>query len=261
MVENPDQQSAGRAQMHRFYAHAMELLELAQVPYLVGGGYAMAHYTAIVRETKDLDLCLRPRHRDAALKALSDAGYRTEIVWPHFLGKALSGDAFVDIIYNSGNGLCPVDDQWFTHAHHGAILHRQVPICPVEEMIWPKAFVQDRDRYDGADVAHLILKCGRHIDWTRLIARFASHEHVLLAQALLFRYSYPSERDCVPDWALEQLLARARCDPPANQKICRGTNLAIRQYLTDVRQWGFADARLQPLGPLTPAEIDSLPAD
>ena len=245
----------------QFYLRALELLDKARVPYVVGGGYAMAYYTGIIRHTKDLDVFVRPHHRDWALKTLADGGYRTEITWPHFLGKAIhSNDAFVDVIYNSGNGLCPVDDDWFIHAEQGNMLGRLAPMCPPEEMIWSKAFVQDRDRYDGADVAHIILARGDKLDWHRVLRRFKSHERVLMAHLLLFGYAYPSERDRVPGWVLDELLVKVRSEAPTDEPICKGTNLAIRQYLTDVRERGFEDARLQPRGPLTADEIDRLPA-
>ena len=58
-----------------------------------------------------------------------------------------------------------VDDLWFTHAAPGRVLGVPVLLCPPEEMIWSKAFIMERERYDGADVAHLILACGRELDW------------------------------------------------------------------------------------------------
>ncbi len=44
----------------RFYVNALAVLAEANVPYLLGGAYALAHYTGIVRHTKDLDLFVRP---------------------------------------------------------------------------------------------------------------------------------------------------------------------------------------------------------
>ena len=39
-----------------FYRRALMALQAARVPFLVGGGYALAHYTGIIRHTKDFDL-------------------------------------------------------------------------------------------------------------------------------------------------------------------------------------------------------------
>ena len=61
-------------------------------------------------------------------------------------------------------------------------------------MIWTKAFVMERERYDGGDVAHLLLKCSEQLDWHRLVSRFDSHWRVLLSHLILFGYIYPSEK-------------------------------------------------------------------
>jgi hypothetical protein len=243
-------------QTRAFYLRSLAALDEAGVPYVVGGGYAMAYHTGIVRNTKDLDLFVTRLNRDWALRVLRNAGYRVEMTWPHFLCKALHNDSFIDILYDSANGLCPVDDKTIEHAQPAEILGRPVPLCPPEEMIWSKAYVMDRDRFDGADIAHLILACGDDIDWNRLISRFVRHEQVLLAHLLLFDYSYPSERQQVPEWVVQELMQRVQQQPCADEKICQGTFLAKDQYHYDVNHWGYADARLaQNGGPLTGEEL------
>ncbi len=58
-------------------------------------------------------------------------------------------------------------------------------------MIWSKAFIMERERYDGADIAHLILACGRDLDWRRLLGRFGRRWRVLLSHLVLFGFVYP----------------------------------------------------------------------
>jgi hypothetical protein len=243
----------------RFYVDVLKQLDRAQVPYAVGGGYAMAHYTGIARNTKDLDLFIKPEDRDRTLTTLAAAGYKTEFFYPFWIAKALSGDAFVDLLYSSGNGVCVVDDLWFEHGVRSDVLGYQTLLVPAEEQLWSKAFVQDRDRFDGADVIHLILGRGRKFDWERLLWRFRTHEPVLLAHLLLFRYAYPTERDAVPDWVMQRLQDASADMPAPHAKVTRGPFLAQRSYGVPVRDWGFIDGRLQPHGPLTQEEIDQLP--
>ncbi len=100
------------------------------------------------------------------------AGYRSELYFSHWLGKAFHGTDFVDIIFSSGNGACPVDDKWFARAVVGKVLGRDVRLIPVEEMIWQKAYIMERERFDGADVNHLLRACGAKLDWDHLIKRF-----------------------------------------------------------------------------------------
>jgi hypothetical protein len=245
----------------QFYRRALAALASAGVPHLVGGGFAFAHYAGVSRYTKDLDLFVRPQDAKWAVRTIADAGYRAEIVAPHWLGKAYSGDAFIDIIFSSGNGVCVVDDQWLEHAQSGQVLDIPVRLSPVEEMIWSKAFVLERERYDGADIGHLLRARGRQLDWKRLFARFDPHWHVLLSHLVLFRFSYPSEREVIPRWVMQALLARMHeeVDSAApEQPVCQGTLLSARQYLPDVEQWGFRDARLEPDGQMTAADIAQL---
>ena len=242
-----------------FYVDALKALDRAEVQYVVGGGYAMAYYTGIARNTKDLDIFIRAEDRDRCLTTLTAAGYPTELFYPFWIAKALHGDAFIDILYDSGNGLCPVDDDWFRHANEVDLHGYHTALVPPEEQLWSKAFVQDRDRFDGTDIVHLILRQGKSMDWRRLLGRFRGHERVLLAHLLLFGYAYPSERDCVPTWVLDQLNAIVRDEPEETRPICRGPNLAQKGYGTALRAWGYMDGRLEPHGPLTAEEIAQLP--
>ena len=244
-----------------FYVHALYCLDEAGVPYVVGGGYAMAYYTGIARNTKDLDLFVRPQDRDRCLRVLADAGYRTEFFYPFWIAKAIEPktDAFIDILYNSGNGLCPVDDEWMKYSLPVEVHGYPTRLVPAEEQLWSKAFVQDRDRFDGADVIHLILGRGRKFDWKRLLRRFEGHERVLMAHILLFGYAYPCERDVVPAWVMDELYRRVNTEEPPPQLLCRGTFMAHRGYGTAIRDWGYADGRLNPYGPLSAEEVAQLP--
>ena len=144
------------AAARRRYRRALMALTRSGLPFLVGGAYALEHYTTIARWTKDLDIFVRPGDVDGCLDALTSAGFETEIAFPHWLAKAYAGRDFIDLIFSSGNGVAEVDDEWMAHATPGLVLGLPVPLCPAEEMIWSKAFVAERERYDGADIAHLI---------------------------------------------------------------------------------------------------------
>src|SRR3982751_2404295 len=89
----PDLKSAN------FYRSAMQALDRAGVPYLVGGGYAVAYYTGIARNTKDLDLFVRPADRDRLHTTLTAMGYKTEFFYPFWIAKVLEGESFIDILY------------------------------------------------------------------------------------------------------------------------------------------------------------------
>src|SRR5207253_3092084 len=152
----------------------------ASIPYLVGGAYSFARHTGIVRHTKDFDIFVRPADAARALAAFEAAGYGIELRFPHWIGKAYSGDNCIDVIFSSGNGVARVDDEWFAHAVEGQVLDTAVLLCPVEETIWSKSFVMERERFDGADIAHLIRTSGPIMNWQRLLTRFDTHWRILL---------------------------------------------------------------------------------
>lgn len=260
MTEVPGTASGLSQEEAAFYRRAMRLLQDADVPFLVGGAYAFEDYTGIARHTKDIDLFLREADLPQVMRLFEAAGVQTEANYAHWLAKAYEHEASIDLVYRSGNGIAVVDDAWFERAVEDTVLGVEVKLCPPEEMLWTKAFVMERERYDGADVAHLLHGCADDLDWAHLIDRFGAHWRVLLSHLILFGFIYPSERDRIPQAVMNELLKRLQDEhtqsPPA-ERICRGTLLSRAQYLVDVQEWGYQDARLRPHGDMDAAEIDS----
>jgi hypothetical protein len=225
----------------------------------VGGAYAYARYTGIVRHTKDFDVFLRPGDFDRALGVLERKGWKTERTFPHWLGKAYQGDDFVDLIYSSGNGVAQVDDLWFEHAVEETVLDRPARLVPAEEMIWSKGFIMERERFDGADVAHVLHSRAAELDWDRLLRRFEPHGgwRVLLAHLVLFGYIYPGDAQLIPGRVLAALAGRLSggAESPEDERICRGPILSRSQYLVDIVQWGYEDGRLRPEGNMSPEDV------
>src|SRR5437773_7527458 len=91
-----------------FYRHALGLLDENKIEYLVGGAYAFARYTGIERHTKDFDIFIRRSDFDRAAVVLAKAGYKTELTFPHWIGKAYDGDDFIDLIFSAGNAVAAV---------------------------------------------------------------------------------------------------------------------------------------------------------
>jgi hypothetical protein len=221
---------------------AMESLLCAGVPFMVAGAYAFFAYTGIFRDTKDLDVMLDEREVPAAFRALERAGFTTELIDPRWIGKAYAGDRFIDLIFSSSNGLAVVDGGWFEHARPATILGHSCLIAPVEEIIFTKAFVDERERYDGADVNHLIYACGDEMDWERLLARFGPYWEVLFAHLTLYRFVYPGARSRVPAWLVDDLCRRTLEQMRAGDaplRVCRGNLISRRQYAHDYEKLGL----------------------
>jgi len=230
-----------------FYRRSMQVLQHANIPFLIAGAGALRFYTGVSRETKDFDLHLRPDHIDGALDTFARAGYKTEKTFPHWLAKAKCGRNCVDLIFRAGNGLCEVDDSWFERAHDEDVLGVTVKLSAPEEMLWMKAYIMERERYDGADVAHILESCAEKLDWPHLLRRFGPDWRLLLSHLVLFGYIYPSERGRVPGPIMDALISRLRNETSVSgsDRICRGTLLSREQYLSDVEKRGFRDARLE----------------
>ena len=232
----------------------MRTLNDAEVPFLIGGALALTHYTGIKRKTKDLDLMARRSDWPLISRVLRNAGIRTRMAFPHWLGKASLGRALVDIIFSGGSGVTPVDDEWFERAEPLHLWGQDVSVCPAEELLWSKSFVMERERFDGADVQHLILARGPRLDWRHLCKRFRGHERVLLAHVALFGYIYPGEAQRVPRWVMPYLLSRPVAPPLDLKRLCRGPLRSRAQYLVDVNGRRYRDARLPPFGTMTRRE-------
>jgi hypothetical protein len=227
-----------------FYTDIIEQLARSEIPFLLSGTYALAFYTGSVRPTKDVDLFATAGDCLKILAYFKDKGVDVEIVDDRWLARITKGEMFVDVIFNMPTASTHVTEDWFDNSPRAELFGSEVHLVPPTEFVWSKMFVQDRYRYDGADVAHTILKRHAEIDWRRLLNHMELHWEVLLIHLLNFRYIYPSERDCLPQWLLDELLDRLKVQnsiPPPGMKVCRGRIFSPRDYVTDVTEWGFSE--------------------
>ena len=227
-----------------FYTECIELLVESEIPFLLSGTYALACYTGIVRPTKDVDLFATAGDCLKILSFFKDHGYDVEIVDERWLARITRGEIFVDVIFNMPTASTHVTEDWFKNAPRAELFGTKVRLVPPTEFVWSKMFVQDRYRYDGADVAHMILKRHDEIDWRRLLSHTELYWEVLLIHILNFRFIYPSERDVIPQWLFTELLERLQVQnsiPPPDMRVCRGRIFSPRDYMTDVTEWSFSE--------------------
>lgn len=228
-----------------FYSECLRLLAESGHPFLLSGTYALSCYTGILRPTKDVDVFAKPSDALKILSFFQERGMAVEMVDERWLARITQGPLFLDVIFNMPTSGTTVSDDWFRNAPKARIYDTLVHLVPPTEFIWSKIFVQDRYRYDGADVAHVILKKHEEIDWRRLLEHLELYWEVLLVALLNFRFIYPSERDHVPRWLMDELLGRLAAQqsmPPPSVKVCRGRIFSPRDYLIDVQEWGFSEA-------------------
>lgn len=235
---------APSAEAEAFYRQSLEELRALKIPFLLAGTYAVSAYTGITRATKDLDIFCKAGDYPRILGHFRKLGFEIAVEDERWIAKVYKGEYFFDVIFASSNGTMPVSDSWFEQAREVEVLGVPVRIIAPTELLWSKAFIQVRHRYDGGDVAHVILKQHDQIDWQRLLSYMEQYWEVLLTHILNFRFIYPSERDRIPRWLLDELLDRMQQQlevPPPQMKVCRGRMFSRSDYAIDVAEWGFAD--------------------
>jgi hypothetical protein len=229
------------------FQRALRAMNGARVPYVVGGAFGLHWYSGYWREAKDLDLFVQPEDSAWAMRVLEFAGFKVWRKHPEWMAQARRGDGQVDLIYGMGNWLDVVDRTYLHKAKRGLILDVPSWIMAPEEMFYCKTFVASRDRYDAADLYHLLVATAGFIDWPRLIRRFGDHWEVLVSHLIMFGYIYPSHRDVIPWQVMGELMDRLKethQQPWTGGKACRGLLVdGSGGYALDVEEWGYRDIR------------------
>lgn len=226
-----------------FYNKVLNIIITESIPFVIGGGFALYTYTGLRHPTpNDLDIFCKAGDFPKIVAILRESHIDIEVIDERWLAKAIEADFQVDLLYSSPNYLISVDDSWFKNATQSELFGVKTKVMPAEELIWCKAYVADRNRFDGADINHLILIYGKNLDWKRLLARMENHWEVLLSILINFRFVYPSERGLIPKWLMEDLISRLTYqlkNPTPKDKISRGPLLSRTQYKVDITKLGF----------------------
>jgi hypothetical protein len=225
------------------FREVLSVLEGKKVPYAVSGAFALRQHTGISRFTKDLDLFLSPAEVPNALAALREHGFTCDMVDPVWLAKARRDEFFVDLITGMSNALMTVDQSWIERAQPAMIVGVKTRVLAPEELLASKLFVVRRERFDGADIAHIIYGTGGELDWERVLALVGDHWEMLLWALILFRYIYPGQTDYVPAALWQDLLSRfaQAVRQPDPKAPFRGSLVDENMFAIDVREWGLAD--------------------
>lgn len=251
------------------FRDVLQALERRSLPFAVSGAFALRQHTGICRETKDLDLFVTPPNCAPALNCLRESGMECEITDPVWLAKAKRDEYFVDLITGMSNGTLVVEDSWIERAQPAVVHGVTTRVLAPEELIASKIFVARRERFDGADIAHVIYGTYGSFDWQRAMELVGEHWEMLLWSLMLFRYVYPGQSHYVPCDIWRELLGRLEReirnpDPEAN---FRGSLVDDNMFAIDVNEWQLpnllAERRAQRLAVLDgpKASCDASAAD
>ena len=156
------------AEMRSLCCEVLGHLNRAKLPYVVAGAFALQQHTGIWRDTKDLDLFLPAEVAAEALRHLEELGFEIEISDPVWLAKAHRDGYYVDFITGMSNAIITVDQSWIDRGAESAVLGVRARVLAAEELIASKLFVNFRERFDGADIAHVIYGTKGRLDWARI---------------------------------------------------------------------------------------------
>lgn len=225
------------------YREVLTALNERGVTYAVAGAVALEKYTGIWRATKDMDLFMEAQNVQAALTHLEQHGFRCEVLDPVWLSKAHRGDYFVDLISGMSNGVIMVDESWMKRTQPAIVVEVRTRIISPEDLIASKLFVTRRERFDGADIAHIIYRTRGSLEWQRILDLAGEHWEMLLWALLLFRYVYPAHSNYVPASLWQDLLSRYSelLQQPDRNAPFRGSLVDENMFSIDIKDWGLPD--------------------
>lgn len=233
-TEIPEQQAT-------LFREVLLALEEKNFPYAVSGAFAMRQHTGICRFTKDLDLFMTASTSREVLSYLEESGFVCEVRDPVWLSKVHKGEFFVDLITGMSNGVVVVDDSWIKRASPAMIHGVGTRVLAPEELVASKIFVAKRERFDGADIAHIIYGTYSTFDWDRELLLVGEHWEMLLWSLLLFRYVYPAQTHYVPASVWSRLLQKLQTEiaAPDPQAKFRGSLVDENMFAIDINEWGL----------------------
>ena len=158
-----------------------------------------------------------------------------------WLAKAFRDRYFVDLITGMSNATITVDASWIEHSHPAKVFGVMTRLLAPEELLASKLFVTRRERFDGADVAHIIYASAGKLDWVRILRHAGEHWEILLWALVFFRYAYPSKSSYVPIHLWQDLIGRltAVISNPDPAQEFRGSLIDPSMFAIDVTEWGL----------------------
>jgi hypothetical protein len=225
----------------RLFQDVLHFMNTHEIPYVVSGTFALHEHTGIWRQTKDIDLFVTPADMRKALALFKEAGYETWVKDPVWLGKVICGNYFVDLITGMSNAVIQVDKSWIERGVTTEVLGVPARVLNAEELFASKIFVVRRERFDGADVVHIIYAMRDMLDWDRVFHLVGEHWEMLLWSLIFYRYIYPRHANELPRWVWHELLGRFERDlvDPKLETPFRGSLIDENMFAIDVREWGM----------------------
>ena len=215
------------------YRDAIRALRAAGIRFLLGGGFALATYVGRWRNTKDIDFYIMHEDRGRAVEALAKAGF--EDLFPRlpydrkWIYRSTRDGVIVDIIWAMANQRAQTDELWFEHAQAANVRGEKLYVIPMEEFLWCKLYILQRDHCDWTDVFNLLYAVGPRIDWDRLLVRLEEDRPLLKGLLTVYGWLCPRQAQRLPE------SLRRKLKLPRPEVLARKKRDHIR--LLDTRGW------------------------
>ena len=191
------------------YRDGIQALRAAGIRFLLGGGFALATYIGRWRNTKDIDFYIMQADRDKAVAALAKAGFDDLFAQKPYdrkwIYRSTRDGVIVDIIWAMANQRAQTDEEWFDKAPAANVRGEALAVLPVEEFLWCKLYIMQRDHCDWTDVFNLIYAVGPRIDWDHLLDRLEEDRPLLKGLLTVYDWLCPDQARELPQSLREEL--------------------------------------------------------
>jgi len=105
----------------------------------------------------------------------------------------------VDIIWAMANQRAHTDKLWFEHSQMANVRGETLAVIPVEEFLWCKLYIMQRDHCDWTDVFNLLYAVGPRINWGRLLGRLEEDWPLLKGVLTVYGWLCPKQARRLPE--------------------------------------------------------------
>ena len=229
----------------RVFSDWLALLNKQDINYAVGGAFAIYAYTGLLRNTKDIDIYIKPSDLKQILTLFESAGYHTEITDNGWLAKVFYEDRFfMDMLFAIPRQRFLIEKDWFDDLRSAGLCDVEINVLAIEQLFVSKVFLAKSYRFDGADIVHLILSAKGNMRWQRILDYLGDEWELLLWYLLLFNFIYPGRANYLPQQLMVELFERVQeqwKQPPQKNKF-RGTLLDPAAFEADWQHWGYEES-------------------
>jgi hypothetical protein len=193
------------------------------IDFALGGGLAFSEYAKRLRNTKDLDLFLCPEDSDRMIQIVREAGfedyYDQQPYERHWIFRGYRDGVIIDVIWMMANHHTDVDRGWLKRGKLINVRGTEMRLIPVEELVWAKLFVMQRERCDWPDLLNVLAAEAKWVDWERLLDRLGDEKFLLGGLMNVFRWMCPRVAAELPEWIWEPMgLTNARAPEPCDNR-------------------------------------------